>query len=152
MTPCSLLRRLGAIIYDWFLLISIIFIAWLPVPLIPSDYPLWLTLGFRWCYLLSIIFLYFAWSWRKGGQTLGMKAWQIYLIHRADSSQPSTITWALCAKRWFFAAISVALGGYGFLMALFRKDKLALHDLASRTQLIHAPRSATRKKPPSTAD
>ena len=150
MAPCSLLRRLGAIIYDWFLLFSIIFIAWLPIPLIPNHYPHWLTLGFRWCYLLSIIFLYFAWSWKKGGQTLGMKAWQIYLIPIEENAQDSSITWGLGAKRWLFAAISIALAGYGFLMALFRKDKLTLHDLISRTRLVHAPRKTKQPDPPST--
>jgi len=70
-------RRFGAIIYDSFLVFALLMLATAlllpfnegqPVP--PG------TLMYQ-VYLIVVAYLYFDYSWRHGGQTLGMKAWKI---------------------------------------------------------------------------
>jgi uncharacterized RDD family membrane protein YckC len=73
--PASRLRRLGAILYDSLLLLSVLVIATFIVqPWVNGQ----ATVGFR-LYLLAVSFLYFSWFWLHGGQTLGMLAWGIQL-------------------------------------------------------------------------
>ncbi len=73
MIPARLTRVLGAIIYDLIIVFAIIFIAAQWFPLIPesSQHNPAITL-FKQAYILGISFLYFAYSWRRGGQTIGM--------------------------------------------------------------------------------
>ena len=76
----GLFRRLFAIFYDSFLLIAILFIVTAIATALnqgnaiePDDtfYPLYVFIVF------SLSYLYFAWFWIHGGQSLGMKTWQI---------------------------------------------------------------------------
>ncbi len=83
-------------------------------------------------FLLLISYLYFAWHWVKGGQTLGMRSWHIFVIN--DSMQKPN--WKQASLRFFSALLSLLLLGLGFLWSLFDKNKLALHDHLSKTRLI----------------
>lgn len=85
-------------------------------------------------YLLSVAWAYFALSWRKGGQTLGMKAWRVQLL--ADAG---TVTWRATVVRFFVALASVICGGLGFFWSLFHPHRATWHDLASGTRLIVRP-------------
>ena len=132
--PAPFWRRLLAISYDSLILICIIFIAWQPVPHIPLDkLPALVNQGIRLIYLFSIIFLFFGWFWRHGGQTIGMRAWKIKLISTASGLNPS---WRQCGIRYFVAMLSWLFLFIGFLWALFNPQKSAWHDLASGTSLI----------------
>lgn len=132
--PCSLIRRCASMIYDFILMSCILFIAWLPMPFI-SEYlnPVFDRL-IRSIYLLAVCFIYFAWPWCKGGQTLGMRSWQIRLINSKHPDRKITLKQA-----WLRFAGSifswVALGA-GFLISHFHPRKLAWHDLFSGTSII----------------
>ena len=138
MTPPArplpgLLRRLAAIAYDTLLLTAVLMLAALPVVLInhgPPQTPLALTL-FR-AYLLGVAFAFFAWFWVHGGQTLGMRAWQLQVV--CKNGRP--LTWRQAAGRFLAAALSWACLGLGFLSILFDKQRLAWHDRLSGTRLI----------------
>ena len=83
-------------------------------------------------FLLLISYLYFAWHWVKGGQTLGMRSWHIFVINESIQ-KPS---WKQATLRFFSALLSLLLLGLGFVWSLFDKNKLALHDKLSKTRLI----------------
>lgn len=134
-SPAHLLRRLGAICYDAMLLIAVLFVAGLPLPLIPE--PLRLEPWVRYAtftYLLLVSFVFFGWFWTHGGQTLGMRAWRIRVI----DDQQGELTWKLAWRRFAWSIISWALLGIGFLWSLFDAERRALHDRFSGTRLIHA--------------
>jgi uncharacterized RDD family membrane protein YckC len=122
MKPASLLRRLGAILYDTLIVAAILMVATaLLLPFtggqaIPPG-----TLVYD-LYLVVVVYLYFAYCWRMGGQTVGMKAWKIRVVaaHR--------ITWGQTFIRFFGAMISIACLGLGLY---FR-----WHDKWSNTQLV----------------
>ncbi len=128
-------RRLLAIFYDSILLIAIMF----TLSLIATGlnhgnaiepghvlYPLFVTL------LFSLNYVYFAWFWMHGGQTLGMKTWYIKLQSNNDES----INWKTAAIRFFSALISWLVFGLGFLWAFIDKKNRCWHDLSSKTVLI----------------
>ena len=131
----GLFRRLFAIAYDCFLLIAIMFIvSGLATALnqgkaVESGDPLYPILVIT-IFLLS--YLYFAWFWIHGGQTLGMKTWRIKLI----STEGNVIDWKIAAIRYIGAIISWGLFTLGFLWSLFDKDKLCWHDMLSKTELV----------------
>ncbi len=131
----GLIRRLFAIFYDIFLLTAILFIiSAIATALnngvaIDSDnpiYPLFVL-------IISVLsYLYFAWFWIHGGQSLGMKTWQIQL----QSLDGSVVGWKTTTIRFIVAIFSWAGLGIGFLWSLFDKKNRCWHDLASKTVLI----------------
>jgi len=131
----GLFRRLFAIFYDSFLLIAILFIVTAIANALnhgkaiePGDtyYPLYVFVIF------SLSYLYFAWFWTHGGQSLGMKTWRIQLV----STKNNKISWNTAAIRYFVAIFSWGVFGLGFLWAIFDKNNRCWHDLISKTVLL----------------
>lgn len=114
-TPATAKRRLLSMVYDSLLLGAVIFIAYaifMPIGKsagIEAGHPITSI------YLLSVIFLFNAWFWTHGGQTLGMKTWRIKLIH--DNGQK--ISWAQALLRYLCALPSwfiILIGSSGLLL------------------------------------
>lgn len=131
----GIFRRLFAISYDAFLLIAILFaVSAIATSLNsgkavePDDtlYPVFVIIIF------GLSYLYFAWFWIHGGQSLGMKTWQIKL--QSDSND--IIDWKVTAIRFVSAIFSWGILGLGFLWAIFDKKNRGWHDLISKTVLI----------------
>jgi len=131
----GLFRRLFAIFYDCFLLTAILFIVSAIATALnhgkaiePGDtlYPFFVFVIF------SLSYLYFAWFWIHGGQSLGMKTWRI----RIQAIDNSNIDWKTAAIRFIAAIFSWGIFGLGFLWALFDKHNRCWHDLISKTVLI----------------
>lgn len=131
----GLFRRLFAIFYDSFLLIAILFIVTAIANALnhgkaiePGDtfYPLYVAVVF------SLSYLYFAWFWIHGGQSLGMKTWRIQLV----ASDADRISWKIAAIRFISAIFSWGVFGLGFLWALFDKKNRCWHDMISGTVLL----------------
>ena len=135
MDTARLSRILGAIFYDTFIVAAIIFVAAQWFPLVPEELNrnALITL-FKQIYLLAIGFLYFAFSWRRGGQTIGMKAWHIRLFPGKEGTDH--ISWRQCAIRYSVAIISWLLAGLGFFWILFDRQRRSWHDIASGTRLM----------------
>ena len=99
-------------------------------PFSPLQLALWVV-----CWLLAGS--YAVWSWRRGGQTLGMRPWRLRVI-RMDGGRP---TWGALAKRYAVATVSLLAAGAGFWWAWLDRDRLAWHDRASGTRLQRQPRA-----------
>ena len=124
----SFLRRLGSIIYDFFLVFSFVFFIEGVVIIINNKQAITSSLFF---YLLTLplIYVYFSMSWVRGKQTLGMRAWKFEIIQKDGShvnQQQSLI-------RFLLAIISML--GIGFIFQFFNQHKLPLHDYYSKTYL-----------------
>ncbi len=136
-------RVLASVIYDAAILFAIIFVAAQWFPLIPEN--LQTSLGmkiFKQTYVLGIGYLYFAYSWQHGGQTIGMKSWRIKIVSSEDKSQ--ALTWRQCAIRYAFAILSwLVLAGLGFVWILFSQKHESWHDTASKTRLIELTKEDT---------
>ena len=140
MTQAHLPRILGAIFYDTLIVFAIIFVAAQWFPLVPVQYQsMPAMIIFKQIYVLGIAFLYFGYSWRRGGQTIGMKSWRL----RLQSSEPgkADISWRQCLVRYSVSIFSWLLAGLGFLWTLFSPQHRSWHDLASNTHLIVLPKT-----------
>ena len=85
---------------------------------------------------LCLGLLYFGWFWTHGGQTPGMKAWNLYLI-KPDGK---FVDWPLAIKRGLFAIGSWAPLGLGFTWILINRQHLAWHDMLTDTKVVrHKP-------------
>ena len=138
--PPGLPRRLAAVVYDGLLLFAVLFAATaLVLPfaggsaIAPAN-PLYLL------YLLGVSYLYFAWFWTHGGQTLGMRAWRFRVLTQAGEA----LTWRRAGLRFGCALLSWGALGAGFLWTAFDREQCSWHDRLSGTRTAsttHAPDS-----------
>jgi uncharacterized RDD family membrane protein YckC len=133
--PAGLFRRLMAMLYDLLLLFSLLLFATASALLVTRgtlDYhhPLFRT------YLFLVCFMFYAWFWTHGGQTLGMRAWRLR-VQRLDG-QPITLWQALL--RFLSAIPSWAVFGLGYLWLLIDKKHMALHDRISESVIVRLPK------------
>lgn len=91
----------------------------------------WLRHAFQ-LYLFLVIGLYFAGSWRRGGQTLAMRTWKLRVVG-ADGSRISVRQAVL---RYLCAWPCLALGGIGILYAPLDRERQFLHDRLAGTRIV----------------
>lgn len=139
METAKLPRLLGAIFYDTIIVFTIIFIAAQWFPLIPEAMQtlLWMKI-FKQIYVLSLCFIYFAYSWQRGGQTIGMKSWRLQIIQNNGSN--NKLSWSQCFVRYTVAILSWLPFSLGFIWTHLNKQNLSWHDKASKTRLIVIPK------------
>ena len=129
-------RRALALIYEALLLAAVVFIGSLPFVMLvhAADHGI-ARLLFQ-LYLVALIGFYFAWQWRRGGQTLAMKTWRMRLVTRAGAP----LTWGHALRRFAFALPGTLLFGAGFLWALVDREGLFLHDRLAGTKIVNSDR------------
>lgn len=150
-------RRLAAIIYDWLVAIAVGMVAAMVIVIallicfntsviahphhthfsdFIKDSSLFTIIIQIWVGLWIAIF--FAWFWRNGGQTIGMRAWRIRLF--------TTDNQVLGYPR-VIARMLTSLLGLGTLLVLFDiKHKLALQDRITHTQVLVLTKEANDHK------
>jgi uncharacterized RDD family membrane protein YckC len=75
-------------------------------------------------------------SWRRGGQTLGMRPWRLRVV-AANGGTPS---WAALCLRYLLATLSSLAFGLGFWWAWIDRDRLTWHDRGSGTRMLRRPK------------
>ncbi len=76
-------------------------------------------------------------SWRRGGQTLGMRPWRLRVL--ADGGMAPS--WRALWLRYAVGTLSLLGAGAGFWWAWFDRDRLTWHDRASHTRLRREPKA-----------
>ena len=144
--PAGLSRRLTSLTYDCFLLFAMTIaygvlilsgqILVLGVEDASSYAPKALEQWSSMLGLYAVLSSYFIISWRKKGQTLGMKSWRIKLeTNEGDPPSPNQ-----CLARCLLAPISLVIGGVGFFWCLLPPNYSCLHDLITSTRVVQVPR------------
>lgn len=87
-------------------------------------YQLWLTV---------LLVGYYAWSWHRGGQTIGMKAWGLHLQGPDGQRLGLWQAVARCLLSW----ISLLLLGAGFWWAINDAHRRTWHDLMTRSFMVY---------------
>ena len=140
--PPGLLRLLASLIYDLFLIFAIIMsygglIVLVKIVLLGNEpalqyqyNPLTKTITLFGLYVS--ISSYFYLCWRKQGQTLGMKTWQIKL-QGLNGKLPSS---KQCILRILVGSIAFAFFGLGFFWRYITPQKASWQDIASETEII----------------
>ena len=118
----GLFKRLLINFYDVILLFAVLYFFTIPIILFTQGNAV-LNSHLYQLYLILIVFLYYAWFWKKYNQTLGMKIWKvkIYSRYSLDISYLQS-----------FIRIIIALIG-GHLLLIFYSE--SLQDKLSKTYL-----------------
>lgn len=134
--PALIGRRLLALFYDFFPLLALWFLAATAFTLGHGDAVRggWLG-GLEFSVFVLIAGLYATLSWRRGGQTIGMRAWRLRVCRHDDKPPGTAALWL----RFGVGCLSLAALGLGFWWAWFDRDRLTWHDHASRTRLLRIP-------------
>ena len=132
--PAGLGRRLGAMLYDAFLVIAIwILVAGLHLLAVrhllglPADQVglgLAQVASLRIAMLMSA-FAFFAFFWCRGGMTLGMQAWRL----RVQTRDGHAISPRQALVRYLVAWLSAAALGLGYLWVLFDAERRSWPDI-----------------------
>lgn len=134
----SLARRLAAMAYDGLILIALYImlggvlvtaISWA----IGSEQMVVLSQATAASLFYTITFLYYMHSWRRGGQTIGMKSWR--LIITTEDNTPVRLSH--CILRSAVGLLSLAPLGLGFFWMLVDKKQRTWHDIASDTRIVY---------------
>ena len=75
--------------------------------------------------------LYAALSWRRGGQTLGMRPWRLRVVDAGGASATPRALWL----RYAVGGLSLLLGGLGFWWAWIDRAGLTWQDRISGTRM-----------------
>ncbi len=134
-SPAHLGWRLLALLYDllpalaiWFAVAALVLLGRAGVPATPNSPAAWLELALLWLATGAYAVL----SWRRGGQTLGARAWRLRLI-AADGTTPD---WRRLWLRYLLATLSWLPFGLGFFWSLLDGRKRSWHDLGTDTVLV----------------
>lgn len=128
-------RRLAALFYDALLVLALLYGAtivaiWFNDGAVPAE-----TFWFQ-AWLFAVAWFYFAFSWTRGGQTLGMRAWRCRLVVAGSGGH---IGWGRALARFPLAVLSLAAFGLGFWWSLADRERRAWHDRWSGTRMILIP-------------
>lgn len=142
-----LIRRLAAMAYDGLILISLyILLGGLLVTAVSkiTGNPEFVRLSpaMSLSFIFTISFLYYSHSWRRGGQTIGMKAWGLKLLNdNKNTSNSRGIQLSQCMLRSGIGFFSLLIAGLGFWWMLFDKQQRCWHDMASLTRMVYIPKN-----------
>jgi len=132
-------RRLLALLYDvfpmlgvWFLVGVIALAAHRGEAIVADTLAGWLELIALW----TVTGLYATVSWRRGGQTLGMRPWRVRVTGRDGKAPSLRALWL----RYAVGTASLLFAGLGFWWAWLDRDRLTWHDRASGTRLVRIPK------------
>ena len=127
--PASLIKQLAAMLYDSMLIFAVLFFVSAIAILFNRGEAIesnpWFSL-----YLLLTVFTFYAWFWKKSGQTLGMRVWKIRIVN-VSGGNPD---WGVCYLRLVSAVISMLCFGLGYWWRLFKP--YTWHDRLSKTSII----------------
>jgi len=137
--PAHLGWRLLALVYDslpvlalWFAASGASLLLRGGVPILPWTPTFWVQNLALWLITGGYAVL----SWRRGGQTIGMRPWRLRVV-RDDGTPPGS---AQLWRRYAWATLSLAAGGLGFAWSLLDRERRTWHDRASGTRLVRMPR------------
>lgn len=136
-TPATLWLRIAAAIYDLFPLIGLWMLTAALALLVAhgtvdAAHP---TLAWRYglrAALLAVTGAYFAISWARGGQTIGMRAWRLRVVDTHGNALP----WPRCVLRFLAACLSLGVIALGFVWCLVDARRRAWHDIAVGSVLV----------------
>lgn len=133
----SPMKRLGALIYDMLLIISLLMVA---TGIVTTAFnageavegPLFQS------FLFILTYLFLSFFWMRNGQTLGMLAWRL----RVQTTEGNRLNFSQCLLRYIVGMFSIGVAGAGFLWMFINKQKMTWHDLASGTHVVELPKNA----------
>ncbi|TDR20787.1 RDD family protein [Marinicella litoralis] len=137
----KLWKHVAALIYDIFPILGIFLVTSLIFVLLRTGKEvepetLWFQL-----LLFFEVYLYFTYSWKKGGQTIGMKAWKIGILNHHK------LTWQAVTLRFITGIFSTLLLGAGLWLRISNSKNLTWMDMACGQPVIDLTKSTDDSSP-----
>ena len=137
-SPALVGWRLLALTYDFFPVLALWFVTagvftWLHGDAVRGG---WLG-GIEFAALWAVAGMYATVSWRRGGQTIGMRPWRMRVV---DAGHGGNATWRQLWLRYAVGSAALLLAGVGFWWAWLDRDRLTWHDRVSGTRMLRAKR------------
>ncbi len=149
-------RRLVSLCYESLLLLAVILVAGMLFQLLFSRLA---GTPAQFAFLILVLYGYFAWCWRRSGQTLAMKTWRLQLRNRANqlpSLWQVSLRFALCLlvyapliPLWAYTKhvpdmkwllwLGLAWMALPWLWALIDREQQCLHDRLSGIRVVLLP-------------
>ena len=127
--------RLLALLYDLFPVAGLWFLVAAAFVAVHGDAVTGGALGLlEFAALWTVTGVYAVASWRRGGQTLGMRPWRLRVV-AADGAAAGVRPLLV---RYLVGNVSLLLGGLGFWWAWVDRDALTWHDRASGTRIVRS--------------
>lgn len=136
----SLIKQLAAILYDSLLIFAVLFFASAVAIIFNRGEAIESSPAFS-LYLMFTLFTFYAWFWRRSGQTLGMRAWKIRIVSELGGNPG----WGASYLRLVFALLSIACFGLGYVWRLFKP--YTWHDRLSRTRIVDVSSTPQQRGP-----
>ncbi|MCX7552620.1 RDD family protein [Marinicella sp. S1101] len=130
MYKSQLWKHLAALVYDIFPILALFLTTSLILILFRQGQEVQPRTFWLQAILFLEVFLYFAYSWKLGGQTLGMRAWKIKIENHQQLTWPD-VTW-----RFLVGIFSTALLGLGWWSRRFNLNNLTWMDMACKQRVI----------------
>lgn len=133
----GLLRRVAAMVYDFLLVVALLFLATIPFVAARGGEPV--DAGENLLYrvvMLLVIYAFFVGFWSRSGRTLGMQSWRLQLEDN-DGNVPSV---GRASLRLAASLLSWIPLGLGFIWQLWDPQQLTWHDRISGTRLVYYPK------------
>jgi len=130
--PAHLGWRILAIIYDALPCAALLFVSSIVLLALHAGKPA--IPGTAWAFVTILVYwwviaCYAVISWRRGGQTMGMRPWRLMVLNREGKNASLKMLFL----RYAIASLS---GGLVLLWCLFDTQKRGLHDIASGTLMV----------------
>ncbi|MDG0995792.1 MAG: RDD family protein [Gammaproteobacteria bacterium] len=133
MKTVGLFKRFSCMFYDGILLIPVLFFTAVLV-VVPtnmnSEHPYYFLFI---AYVYAVSFVFFAWCWTHGGQTLGLKTWRLRLV----TFEGEPVNWKQAGLRFIGSCLCWLSAGIGFVWCYTNKERHAWNDLLSKTYIRH---------------
>jgi uncharacterized RDD family membrane protein YckC len=111
----SIGRRIAALPYEALLLLALALVMSFPIAGLKGATLSGAPQVIFQVYLVAVIFAYFTWFWRHGGQTLPMKTWRFKVVARDGGA----IGWQRASLRFVFAGLFYGPAVAGIMMMFF---------------------------------
>jgi uncharacterized RDD family membrane protein YckC len=133
MSQTPIWKHFAAFIYDVFPILGIFLLTSLFVALVrKGDIVEPHTFWFSFLIFFELAG-YYIYSWKVGGQTLGMRAWKMKII--PNQVNQATLTWTQAFLRFMVGMVSFLLLGSGLFWKFFTKNNHSWMDNISHSQV-----------------
>ena len=130
MKQSKLWKHLAALIYDVFPILALFLVTSLILVVLRQGDEVQPRTFWMQIILFLEVFFYFTYSWKKGGQTLGMRAWKIGIENH------HLLNWQQVTLRFFVGVASTVLLGLGLWSRSFSSNHTTWMDSVSGQRVV----------------
>lgn len=133
MKETPIFKHIAAFVYDIFPVVGILLLTSFVTLIIRNGQEVARNTIWFDVLLFCEVAFYYVYSWKIGGQTLGMRAWKMKIIPN-DKNQ-ATLTWTQALVRFLVGIVS-CFGGIGIFWKVITKDKTTWMDKVSNSKTL----------------